>query len=61
MKARAWMVPPLNAFNRWTFAIAKRILDRQGLSIVKLTQVADTVYLVKNDGTHLRLMRGKKP
>jgi len=39
---------------------AQATIESYGLSVVKLHEVAGTTYLVNADGTHFKLVRGKK-
>lgn len=47
-------------WQRWRLDRAQALIESYGLSIVKMHTVAGTTYLVNADGTHLKLVRGKK-
>lgn len=53
MQIRAW----------WTRARVERaqaLLNRHGLTVVKIVHQAGTTYLVNKDGSYLKLVREKK-
>ena len=47
-------------FRRKKLDWAQAHIESYGLSVVKIHEVAGTLYIVKPDGTHMKLVRGKK-
>lgn len=39
---------------------AQALIERYGLTVVKVITLAGSTYLVKADGTHLKLVKGGK-